>query len=68
MRNLFAVVSFILLTLCFGILFLAVFFQVDDIDRQFTRLFALFFAGSTISVWAFLKLDNDKTNNNGKRI
>ena len=61
MRNLFAVVSFILLTLCFSILFLAVFFQVDDIDRQFTRLFALLFACCTISLWAFLKLDNDKT-------
>lgn len=60
MRNFFAVVSFILLTLLFGTLFVAVLVQLEDSDRQFTRMFALLFVCATISVWAFIRLDNTK--------
>lgn len=60
MKNFFAILTFCLLVGCFSILFMGVFLQVDDIDRMFTKLFAVFFALGTLSFNAFLKLDNRK--------
>lgn len=60
MKNFFAILTFCLLVSCFSILFIGVFLQVDDSDRMFTKLFAVFFALGTLSFNAFLKLDNRK--------
>lgn len=60
MRNFFAILTFCLLVGCFSILFIGVFTQVNDSDRMFTKLFAVFFAVGTLSFNAFLRLDNNK--------
>lgn len=60
MKNFFGIIAFVFLTMCFSILFLAVLVQLDDSDRQFTNMFALFFVCACVSVVAFLKLDNRK--------
>ena len=60
MKNAMYIIGFILLTLCFSVLFLCALMQLDDADRQFTNAFAMFFVGACLFFVAYLRLDNTK--------
>jgi hypothetical protein len=61
MKNLFAVITFIALTTCFSILWLAVLMQLENSDKMFTQWFAIAFVTASLSFLAYLKLENRKT-------
>jgi predicted permease len=61
MKNLFAIITFASLTICFSILWLAVLMQLENSDKAFTQWFAIAFVTASLSFLGYLKLENRKT-------
>jgi len=59
MKNFFASVTFCLLTICFGILWLAVLVKLEQ-DTLLVKYFSVAFIAGCLSFLAYLKLENNK--------